>query len=86
MVGTRAVPRNLRRTSAQAAAAVARLSRPAWGIAIKIIENNRSRNKDIKIKKLLLQSKNIEVKHRGRRKMNVRRRAFFPAYRREREY
>lgn len=53
---------------------------------MKIIENNRSRNKDIKIKKLLPQSKNIEVKHRGRGKMNVRRRTFFPVYRREKEY
>lgn len=88
MARTRAASRNnLRGTPRQAAAAaVARLRSPSASIEVKNIENFRRRNKNIKIKKLLPQSKNIEVKHRGRGKMNVRRRAFFPVYRREKEY
>ena len=70
-----------------AAAAVVRLQRSA-GVGVKNIENIRHRKKEVKIKKLLLQTKNIEVKHRGRveRKMTVGRRAMFPAIRRQREY
>ena len=48
--------------------------RPNRNIGVKNIENSRQRNKDIKIKRLLAQSKNIvEVKHRGRtmRRMTV---------------
>ena len=83
MTRTRAVPRNLRRTTvlvaAAAAAAVARLSRPAGGVEVKSIENNRRRNKDIKIKKLLPQTKNTEIKQRGRvgKRITVRRSGFF---------
>ena len=87
---TRATPRrNLRGTSSRAAAAAAaRLQRLAGGVGVKNIEHTRLRNKDIKIKKLLKQIKNIKVKHRGIvvRKMTVRRGAIFPATRRQREY
>ena len=92
MINTRAVPRNLRKTTARvaaaAAAAAARLQRPAAGIGVKSIENIRCRNKDVKIKKLLARPKNIEVKRRGRlvRKMTVRRRAIFPPSRWQRQY
>ena len=52
-------------------------------VSVKNIEKIIRRNKEIKIKKLLAQPKNIEVKHRGRvvRKMTVRCRAIFPASR-----
>lgn len=52
-------------------------------VSVKNIEKIIRRNKEIKIKKLLAQPKNIEVKHRGRvvRKMAVRCRAIFPASR-----
>ena len=65
---TREAPRkNLRRTSGWAAAdAAARLQRPTGGVGVKNIENIRRINKDIKTKRLLLQTKNIEVKHKGR--------------------
>ena len=85
MARTRAAPRrNLRETPGRAAAAAAaRLQRPTGGVGVKNIENLRRRNKDIKIKRLLPQNKNIEVKHRGRlvRRMTVRRQAIFPATR-----
>ena len=90
MATTRAAPRrNLRRRPGWVAAAVAaRLQRPTGGIGVKNIENIRRRNKDIKIRRLIPQSKHIEVKHRGRvvRKMTVRRHAIFPEIRHEREY
>ena len=90
MVRTRAAPkRNLRWIPGKAAAAAAaRLKRPTGGVGVKNIENMRRRNKDIKIKRLLVQTKNIQVKHRCRlvRRMTVRRRAIFPATRRQREY
>ena len=43
-------------------------------------ERKKTRSRDIKIKKLLPQSKNIEVKKRGQvvRRMTVRRRTIFP--------
>ena len=87
---TRVAPRrNLRGTSSwAAAAAAARLQRRAGGVGVKNIEHTRRRNKDINIKRLLSQIKNIEVKHTGIvvRKMTVRRGAIFPATRRQREY
>ena len=88
MARTRAAPRrNLRRTAGRTAAA-ARLRKPTGVIGVKNIENIRCRNKDVEIKRLLPQTKNIKVKHRGRvvRRMTVRRRATFPATRHQREY
>ena len=63
-------------------------SRPRGGAGVKNIENCRHSNKDIKIKKLLAQSKNIQVKHRGQvvRRITVRRKSIFPAKRRHRDY
>ena len=52
-------------------------------------ENNRRINaKNVKIKVLLPQSKNVEVKRRGEviRRMTVRRRSIFPATVRNRTY
>ena len=52
-------------------------------------ENNRRINaKNVKIKVLLPQSKNVEVKRRGEviRRMTVRRRSIFPAAVRNRTY
>ena len=90
MVRTRASPRrNLRSTTDQAVAAAAtRLEKCKGGVGVKKIENIRRRNKNIKIKKLLPQTKNTEVKHRGRlvKRMTVRRRAIFSSTRRQREY
>ena len=81
---------NLRRNNFQRQQPHARARpRPNRNIGVKNIENSRQRNKDIKIKRLLAQSKNIiEVKHRRRtmRRMTVRRKANFPAERRQREY
>ena len=55
--------------------------RPRVGIGVKSIENRRRRNKDIKIKKLLAQTKSIPVKHRGQvvRRMTVRCKSISPA-------
>ena len=90
MARTRVAPRrNLRRTAGRVgAAATARLQRPTGGIGVKNIENIRHRNKDIKIKMLLPQSENTEVKHRDGvvRRMTVRWRVVFPASRYQREY
>ena len=87
MARTRAASRrNLRGTPRQATAApVARLQSPSASIEVKNIENFRRRNKNIKIKKLLPQSKNIEVKHRCRvvRRTTVTQHAIFPASRRQ---
>ena len=49
---------------------------------------NRGRRSKIKIKFLLPQDKDVEVKHRGRvvRRMRVCRKAIFPAEVRERRY
>ena len=80
--------KNLRKTTRQTATtATTRLQRPTDGIGVKIIKNIRCRKKDIKIKKLLPQSKNIEVSHRGRvvRRMTVILHAIFPASRLQRE-
>ena len=73
------------------AAKVAGKPRPArvapacrWAISgIKNIEG-RIRNRTFKIKKLIAQPKNIQVKKNGQvvRKMTVRRRAIFPSERR----
>ena len=84
MARTRAASRkNLRGTPRQAA--VARLRSPSASIEVKNIENFRRRNKNIKIKKLLPQSKNIEVKHRCRfvRRTTARQHAIFPGSRRQ---
>ena len=57
--------------------------------AAKEIANARRRNNDrFKIKLLLPQGKDVEVKVRGNvvRQMRVRRRAIFPALVRERQY
>lgn len=87
MARTRAASRkNLRGTPRQAAAAaVARLRSPSASIEVKNIENFRRRNKNIKITKLLPQSKNIEVKHRCRfvRRTTARQHAIFPGSRRQ---
>ena len=81
---------NLRRNNFQRQQPQARARlRPNRNIGVKNVENSRQRNKDIKIKRLLAQSKNIvEVKHRGRvmRRMTVRRKANFLAERGQREY
>ena len=56
--------------------------------AAKEIANARRRNDTFKIKLLLPQGRNVEVKVRGDvvRRMGVRRRAIFPASVRERQY
>lgn len=57
--------------------------------AAKEIANRRRQNaKNIKIKVLLPQSRNVEVKQRGQvvRRMRVRRKAIFPAAVRNRRY
>ena len=56
--------------------------------AAKEIANQRRRNNGFKIKFLLLQGKNIDVKLRGNivRRMRVRRRTVFPAMQRNRQY
>ena len=61
--------------------------RPSSGIGVKNIERIPVRNKTIKIKKLLPQSKAINVKKNGVtvRKMVVRRKTYFPG-RRARTY
>ena len=90
MVRTRVSPRrNLSSTTVQVVAATAaRLEKSNGGVGVKKIENIRRRNKNIKTKKLLPQTKNTEVEHRGRlvKRMTVRRRAIFSSTRRQREY
>ena len=56
--------------------------------AAKDIANQRRRNNRFRIKFLLPQGKNIDVKLRGNivRRMRVRRRTVFPAMRRNRQY
>ena len=56
--------------------------------AAKEIRGRRANPKNIKIKMLLPQSKNIEVKKRGQvvRRMRVRRKSIFPAAVRNRRY
>ena len=51
-------------------------------------KHRKSHERRFKIKFILLQGKNVEVKHRGKvvRRMRVRRRAIFPASVRERRY
>ena len=51
-------------------------------------ERRRNHERRFKIKFLLPQGKNVEVKHRGNvvRRMRVRRKAIFPASVRERRY
>ena len=51
-------------------------------------ERRRNHERRFKIKFLLSQGKNVEVKHRGNvvRRMRVRRKAIFPASVRERRY
>ena len=53
---------------------------PSLGIGVKNMQAFRRRNKDLKIKKLLPQSKVVNVKKNGVvvRKMTVRRRAHLP--------
>ena len=48
----------------------------------------RVRNRRFKIKRFMLQPKDIEVKHNGRvvRRMVVRRQTIYPSTRRRREY
>ena len=48
----------------------------------------RVRNRRFKIKRFMLQSKDIEVKHNGRvvRRMVVRRQTIYPSTRRRQEY
>ena len=63
-------------------------ARPSRGIGVKNIENRRRKNKDIKIKELLAQAKNIQVKQRRQvvRRMTVKRKSISPAESRQREY
>ena len=48
----------------------------------------RVRNRRYKIKRFMLQPRNIDVRHNGRlvRRMLVRRRTIYPSLRRRREY
>ena len=48
----------------------------------------RVRNRRYKIKRFMLQPRNIDVRHNGRvvRRMVVRRRTIYPSLRRRREY
>ena len=54
--------------------------RPSGGIGVKNMERFRKRNRDIKIKKVLSQSKVVQVKKNGLvvRTMTVRRKTYFP--------
>ena len=54
--------------------------RPSGGIGVKNMERFRKRNRDIKIKKVLPQSKVVQVKKNGVvvRTMTVRRKTYFP--------
>ena len=58
-------------------------NRPRSGVGVKNIKRIRVRNRAIKIKKLLSQPKNVEVKKNGvvLRKMVVRRKTYFPGRR-----
>ena len=59
--------------------------KPSGGIGVKNMEAFRKRNRDLKIKRLLPQSKVVNVKKTGvaLRKMTVRRRSYFPGYRKK---
>ena len=61
--------------------------RPA-GMGQKNNDRIRVRNRRFKIKKFMLQPKNIDVKHNGRvvRRMVVRRQTIYPTIPRTREY
>ena len=61
--------------------------RPA-GHGQKNNDNVRVRNRRYKIKRILPQPKNVEVKHRGQtvRRMVARRRAIYPTLRQQNEY
>ena len=58
-------------------------NRPRSGVGVKNIERIRVRNRAMKIKKLLPQPKNVEVKKNGvvLRRMVIRRRSHFPGRR-----
>ena len=57
-------------------------------MGVKNIENRRIRNRRYKIKRILAQPKNVEVKHNGRvvRRMVVRRSTIYPGSRRRNYY
>ena len=61
--------------------------RPA-GMGQKNNDRIRVRNRRFKIKRFMLQPKNIDVRHNGRvvRKMVVKRQTIYPTTRRRREY
>ena len=60
-------------------------SRPSGGIGVKNMERFRKRNRDIKIKKVLPQSKVVQVKKNGVvvRTMTVPRKTYFPGRRKK---
>ena len=57
-------------------------------MGVKNMENRRARNRRYKIKKILTQPKNVEVKQNGRvvRRMVVRRSTIYPDSRRRNYY
>ena len=57
-------------------------------MGVKNIENRRIRNRRYKIKRILAQPKNVEVKYNGRvvRRMVVRRSTIYPGSRRRNYY
>ena len=57
-------------------------------MGVKNIENRRIRNRRYKIKRILAQPKNVEVKHNGRvvRRMVVRRSTIYPGSKRKNYY
>ena len=80
---------NLRRANFQQQQPQIQQSRQAPRLYIKVKHiEGRHRNRDIKIKKLLDQFQNIQVKPSGRevRNLTVRQKSMFPAERRQREY
>ena len=58
------------------------------GMGVKNLENRRVRNRRYKIKRLMAQPKNIEVRHNGRivQRMVVRRSTVYPGTRRRNCY
>ena len=58
------------------------------GMGEKNNDRVRVRNRRYKIKRLMLQPRNIDVRHNGKvvRRMAVRRRTIYPSLRRRREY
>ena len=59
--------------------------KPSGGIGVKKMEGVRKKNKNLKMKRLLPQSRVVTVKKNGvaLRKMTVRRRSYFPGRRRK---